>query len=82
MALIHVMHCREIAKLIESDEVKELNFADRQQVRVHLWVCWHCRRLVRQILWLGRMARQAATVRRDTNVDLEVRILKNLSNKV
>jgi hypothetical protein len=82
MALIHVMHCREIAKLIESDEVKDLNFADRQQVRVHLWVCWHCRRLVRQILWLGQMARQSVSGKRDTSGDLEARIIRNLSGQV
>jgi hypothetical protein len=74
------MHCREIAKLIESDEVKALNFADRQQVRVHLWVCWHCRLLVRQILWLGRAARKSADLPSEAGGDLEARILKNLSN--
>jgi hypothetical protein len=74
------MHCREIAKLIESDGVKSLNFVDRQQVRVHLWVCWHCRLLVRQILWLGRVARKSAGLSRENGQDLEARILKNLSN--
>jgi hypothetical protein len=82
MALIHVMHCREIAKLIGSDQVKDLNFADRQQVRVHLWVCWHCRQLVRQIKWLGRIARQAVGVRSDSGGDLEARILRNLTKQL
>jgi hypothetical protein len=49
---------------------------------VHLWVCWHCRRLVRQILWLGQMARQYASRKRDTGGDLEARIIRNLSGQV
>ncbi len=82
MALIHVMHCREIAKLIESDQVKDLNFAGRQQVRVHLWVCWHCRQLVRQIQWLGRIARQTVGIPPASGEGLESRILRNLSKEL
>ena len=81
MAMIHVMHCREIANLIDSDQVKNLNFADRVQVRVHLWVCWHCRLLVRQIQWLGDVARNRIHRGAEADEHLEARILQRLGLK-
>ena len=78
MALIHVMHCREIATLFETDRVAKRSLIDRIQVRVHLWTCWHCRRLVRQIEWLRKMARESVNVEPD-NPGLETRILEKLS---
>ena len=79
--MIHVMHCREIANLIDSDQVKNLNFADRVQVRVHLWVCWHCRLLVRQIQWLGDVARNHIHRSAEADEHLEARILQRLGLK-
>jgi sigma54-dependent transcription regulator len=81
MAMIHVMHCREIAKLLDSDGVKDLNFADRVQVRVHLWVCRHCRLLVRQIQWLGDVARDRVHRITEADEQLEARILQRLGLK-
>jgi sigma54-dependent transcription regulator len=81
MAMIHVMHCREIAKLIDSDGVKDLNFADRVQVRVHLWVCRHCRQLVRQIRWLGDVARNRVHRIAEADEQLEARMLQRLGLK-
>jgi lysophospholipid acyltransferase (LPLAT)-like uncharacterized protein len=81
MAMIHVMHCRDIAKLIDSDDVKDLNFADRVQVRVHLWVCWHCRLLVRQIQWLRDVARVRMHRVAEADEQLEARMLQRLGLK-
>jgi hypothetical protein len=79
MALIHVMHCREIANLLDSDQVQNLGFVNRQQVRVHLWVCWDCRLLVRQIKWLREVALRMATAAPEPEADFESRILSRLS---
>jgi hypothetical protein len=76
------MHCREIANLIDSDRVKDLHFADRVQVRVHLWVCWHCRQLVKQIQWLSRIAREHLPKDVEADPLLEERILKKLSSRL
>ncbi len=75
---MHVMHCREIATLLDSDAVQNLSWVDRAQVRVHLWVCWHCRLLVRQIAWLGRIAREHAASVPGADAGLEKRILEKL----
>lgn len=77
MALIHVMHCREIATLFDTDRVAELSLVDRIQVRVHLWTCWHCRQLIRQIKWLKEAARETV-IPITENPDLESRLLSKL----
>lgn len=59
MGLIHIMNCREIATLLETDQVQNHDRITRIQVRVHIWTCWHCRRLLRQIQWLRKVALQS-----------------------
>jgi hypothetical protein len=78
MAIIHVMHCREIATLLDSDAVEHLSWVDRVQLRCHLWVCWHCRLLVRQIRWLGEAARNEMSAGYSEETDLEQRILNRM----
>ena len=79
MALIHIMNCREIATLLDTDRVQGLNWVDRVQVRVHVWTCWHCRRLARQIVWLKKLARASLSAEPD-NTGLETRILRRLTS--
>ena len=78
MALIHVMHCREIATLFETDRVAQRSLIDRIQVRVHLWTCWHCRQLIRQLAWLKEAVRQTAIPLME-NPELESRLLRKLT---
>jgi hypothetical protein len=59
MGLIHIMNCREIATLLETDQAQNQSCITRIQVRVHIWTCWHCRRLLRQITWLRKVALQS-----------------------
>jgi hypothetical protein len=78
--MIHVMHCREIATLLDSDAVECLGWVNRLQVRIHLSLCWHCRRLVMQIAWLranvqNRFRTAAET---DPGQDFEHRLLERL----
>lgn len=77
MGLIHIMNCREIATLVDTDQVQGRSRIDRIQIRVHIWTCWHCRRLVRQIVWLRKLARQSVNAEPD-NPGLETRILQKL----
>ena len=74
--MIHIMHCREIARLLDSDAVERLSWLDRTQLRVHLWTCWHCRLLVRQLKWMGAIARQHIAA--PASEGLEKRILDRL----
>jgi hypothetical protein len=78
--MIHIFNCREIATMLDTDQVENQRWIDRIQIRVHVWTCWHCRRLLRQITWLKRIARESAAVKSD-NPDLESRILQKLTSK-
>ena len=77
--MIHVMNCREIAALMDSDAVSHQGWITRVQFRVHLWVCWHCRLLARQIQWLGEVARKSVRAIPEAGADFEARLLRNLS---
>ncbi len=79
MEMIHVMNCREIAELMDSDAVPHQPWITRVQFRVHLGVCWHCRLLARQIKWLGNVTRQSVNSISDAGTDFEARILRKLS---
>jgi hypothetical protein len=78
--VIHVMHCREVATLLDSDAVPRLNLVNRVQVRIHLWVCWHCRLLVKQIAWLrvSAQSRLHTAPASDPGPDFEQKLLKRL----
>lgn len=78
MELIHIMHCREIAALLGSEQAKSLSWVNRVQLRVHLWTCWHCRRLARQIRWMAELARGLQTTVA-SDPEFESRILARIS---
>jgi hypothetical protein len=80
VGLIHIFNCREIATMLDTDQVQVQSRIDRIQIRVHVWTCWHCRRLLRQIAWLKKLARQSVEMTSD-NPDLEARILHKLTSK-
>ena len=77
--MIHIMNCREIAALLDTDQIQSRKLIDRIQIRVHIWTCWHCRRLARQIAWLKKIARQSVDLEA-TNPGLEDRILQKLTS--
>ncbi len=73
------MNCREIAALLDTDQVQSQRLIDRIQIRVHVWTCWHCRRLARQIAWLKRLARESVDLE-PAKPGLEDRILQKLTS--
>ncbi len=44
-----MLSCREVARLIASDELVDLGWLDRILVRLHLVRCHHCRRYAAQL---------------------------------
>ncbi len=59
-----MMKCREISRLVAMDGIRELGFRQRLELRLHVFMCRHCRRYLQQIRSLGRGARRLA--HRDT----------------
>ena len=52
-----MLKCREIEKMIGTDELRAAGFIRRQTVRLHLMMCRHCRTYARQIRAIGDAAR-------------------------
>lgn len=73
-----MLSCNEVARLCASEEIRRAPLAQRLAVRLHLLMCRHCRRYVRELSVIGVAAREAFDRTLGTGVDtsdLERRIL-------
>jgi hypothetical protein len=52
-----MLSCKEVTRMIASDELAEAGWWRRLTARLHLLMCVHCRRYERQVQILGRVAR-------------------------
>ena len=50
-------NCKEVARLIASDELADAVWANRALVRLHLLMCRHCRGYAAQLRAIGAAAR-------------------------
>ncbi len=53
-------NCKEVARLIASDELAAAAWSDRALVRLHLLMCRHCRGYAAQLRAIGAAARDQA----------------------
>jgi predicted anti-sigma-YlaC factor YlaD len=53
-----MLRCREVVRLVASDELASSGWMRRLAVRMHLTMCRHCRRYAKQVRDLGRVARR------------------------
>ncbi len=52
-----MLNCREVSRLIASDELADAVWSDRALVRLHLLMCRHCRGYAAQLRAIGAAAR-------------------------
>ena len=50
-------NCKEVARLIATDELADAVWSDRALVRLHLLMCRHCRGYAAQLRAIGAAAR-------------------------
>ncbi len=55
-----MLNCREVTRLVASDQLQTAGWRTRLAVRMHLFMCHHCRRYVEQLRAIGRAARRLA----------------------
>ena len=75
-----MISCRNVARLLTSDELQSQTWWKRMEVRLHLAMCDFCSRLARQLAQLRAGARQI----RDQNEaveGLEERLIDKLSRR-
>ena len=53
-----MLNCREVSRLIASDELADAEWSDRALVRLHLLMCRHCRGYAAQLRAIGAASRE------------------------
>ncbi|RMH22326.1 MAG: anti-sigma factor [Acidobacteria bacterium] len=51
------MNCRQVARMLASDDLAAAGWRTRLAVRLHLALCRHCRRYAAQLAAIGEAAR-------------------------
>jgi hypothetical protein len=52
-----MLNCKEVVRLVASDELADAVWSDRALVQLHLLMCRHCRGYVAQLRAIGAAAR-------------------------
>jgi len=75
-----MIRCRHVARLVSTGELSESSLRTRAAVRLHLMMCDHCRRFVRQVARLGDAVRELVRGldRDEAGHDFEARLLRRL----
>jgi hypothetical protein len=59
-----MQRCKEVTRLYASDDIRSAPWRTRLGVRIHLMLCRHCRRYVRE---LGRIGEAVRDLVKDTS---------------
>ena len=76
-----MISCRNVSKLLMSDELAAQSFWKRAEVRLHLLMCKYCSRLARQLTQMGAAVRGRHDSRGDHDPGLEERLISKLSGR-
>jgi hypothetical protein len=52
-----VLNCKEVSRIVASDELENLGMVKRLRTRFHLLICRECRRYAEQLRIIGAAAR-------------------------
>ena len=75
-----MISCKNVAKLLMSDQLQAQSWWKRMEVRLHLAMCRFCSRLVRQIEQLRSAARRVSQ-QEGADPDFEDRLIRRLSGR-
>jgi hypothetical protein len=75
-----MISCKNVAKLLMSDQLQAQSWWRRMEVRLHLAVCRFCSRLARQIEQL-RSATRRISEQEEADSGLEDRLIRRLSGQ-
>ncbi len=53
-----MLNCKDVTRKIASDEFREAGWGERFAIRLHLFLCRHCRRYAAQLRVIGAAARE------------------------
>jgi hypothetical protein len=75
-----MISCKNVAKLLMSDELQAQTWWKRMEVRLHLAMCGLCSRLARQVEQLRSAARRMSE-QDEADPNLEERLIRRVSGK-
>ena len=75
-----MISCKNVAKLLMSDQLQAQSWWKRMEVRLHLAMCRFCSRLARQVEQL-RSAARGGTQQEAADPDFEDRLIRRLSGR-
>ena len=75
-----MISCKNVAKLLMSDQLQAQSWWRRMEVRLHLAMCRFCSRLARQIEQL-RSATRRMSEQEEADSSLEDRLIRRLSGQ-
>ncbi len=75
-----MISCKNVAKLLMSDELQVQSWWKRMEVRMHLAMCKFCSRLARQLEQLRAGARRMSH-QHEADPGLEERLIRRLSGQ-
>ncbi len=75
-----MISCKNVAKLLMSDELQAQSWWKRMEVRMHLAMCKFCSRLARQLEQLRTGARRISD-QHEADPGLEERLVRRLSGQ-
>jgi len=72
-----MLTCKDASRLVSERQERSLRFGERWGLRLHLWICVHCRRFEQQLrllrMALRRLARTEAAVSLSSGLSPEAR---------
>jgi len=72
--------CEDVARAVSDDSYNESPRSRRVMLRLHMAVCWFCRRYAAQIRWIDRAARETWGAPAPGDAEVKRRILARLKS--
>ncbi len=72
--------CSDVARAVSDDSYNEASPSRRVMLRLHMAVCWFCRRYAAQIRWIDRAARETWGVPAPGDADVKRRLISRLKS--
>ncbi len=76
-----MLKCRDLSRLIASDGIEDLGFMKRMEIKLHLFMCTHCRDYWAQIRSIGQGAKDLAAGAEPDQEQLQ-RLEKDICDKI
>ena len=76
-----MLKCRDLTILIASDGIEDFGFMKRMEIKLHLFMCKHCRNYWAQIRSIGQGAKKVAAEAEPDQEQLR-RLEKDICEKI